>query len=52
MLSANPNAIHLLEKYPKKIDWVMFSGNPNIFTFNNDDLNMQFEKLTLLNKKL
>jgi hypothetical protein len=28
-LSGNPNAIHLLEKNPEKIDWYVLSGNPN-----------------------
>jgi hypothetical protein len=28
-LSANPNAIHLLEQNPDKIDWVSLSQNPN-----------------------
>jgi hypothetical protein len=28
-LSANPNAIHLLEANPEKIDWVYLSYNPN-----------------------
>jgi hypothetical protein len=28
-ISANPNAISLLEKYPDKIAWHMLSGNPN-----------------------
>jgi hypothetical protein len=28
-LSSNPNAIHLLEKYPNKISWMMLSQNPN-----------------------
>jgi len=28
-LSTNPNAIHLLEKNPDKIDWYMLSSNPN-----------------------
>jgi len=29
MLSGNPNAISLLEKNPKKIDWEILSENPN-----------------------
>ena len=28
MLSLNPNAIHLLERNPDKIDWEELSGNP------------------------
>ena len=28
-LSANPNAIHLLEKNPNKINWDLLSRNPN-----------------------
>jgi len=28
-LSANPNAINLLEKNPKKIYWNILSANPN-----------------------
>jgi hypothetical protein len=28
-LSTNPNAIHLLEKYPDKISWGFLSKNPN-----------------------
>ena len=30
-LSFNPNAMHLLEKYPEKIHWVGLSLNPSIF---------------------
>jgi len=29
VLSANPNAIHLIEKNMDKIDWTVLSGNPN-----------------------
>ena len=29
----NPNAIHLLEKNLDKVDWLMLSTNPNIFTY-------------------
>ena len=29
MLSENPNALHILEKNPKKIDWNFLSRNPN-----------------------
>ena len=29
MLSTNPNAIHLLEQNPDKIDWFWLSLNPN-----------------------
>ena len=28
-LSYNPNALHLLEKYPEKINWKSLSSNPN-----------------------
>ena len=28
-LSANPNAIQLLEKNPERIDWYVLSSNPN-----------------------
>jgi hypothetical protein len=28
-LSSNPNAIHLLEQNPDKIDWNLLLGNPN-----------------------
>ena len=31
MLSANPNAIQLLEKHPEKINWKRLSKNPDIF---------------------
>ena len=48
MLSSNPNAIHLLEQNLDKIDWGLLSKNPNIFTYDNDDLNEQFVKLTIL----
>jgi hypothetical protein len=27
----NPNAIHILEQNPDKIDWVKLSKNPSIF---------------------
>ena len=37
-LSANPNAIHLLEKYPNKIGWEYLSRNPNI-------LKLDYEKM-------
>ena len=30
-LTLNPNAIHLLEKYPEKIFWKELSKNPSIF---------------------
>jgi hypothetical protein len=47
----NQNAIHLLEQNRPKIDWYMFSVNPNIFTYDNDDLHEQFVKLTILSNK-
>ena len=47
-LSANPNAISLLEQNIDKIHWTTLSSNPNIFRHDEDDLNMQFEKLTQL----
>ena len=31
MLSSNPNAIHLLEKNPEKINWSELSSNPSMF---------------------
>tara|TARA_B110000503_G_scaffold123770_1_gene189656 strand:+ start:103 stop:267 length:165 start_codon:yes stop_codon:yes gene_type:complete len=46
----NPNAIHLLEKNIDKIDWEMLSRNPNIFTYDDKDLNEQFIKLAILSK--
>jgi hypothetical protein len=30
-LSSNPDAIHLLDKNPDKIDWYWLSMNPGIF---------------------
>ena len=32
-LSANPNAIHLLEANQDNIDWSVLSENPSIFTY-------------------
>jgi hypothetical protein len=28
-LVANPNAVHLLEENPDKVDWISLSANPN-----------------------
>jgi hypothetical protein len=36
VLSANPNAISLLERNPEKIDWTGLSGNPNAISFTYD----------------
>jgi hypothetical protein len=33
-LSSNPNAFHLLEKYPEKINWSRLSENPNFSAVN------------------
>ena len=43
-LSANPNAIHLLEKNPNKINWHNLSSNPNaihLLEQNQDKINWQ-----------
>jgi hypothetical protein len=31
-MSSNPNAIHLIEKNPERINWCGLSSNPSIFT--------------------
>jgi hypothetical protein len=49
-LNINPNAIHLFEQNKDRIIWLYFSSNPNIFTYDNDDLNEQLEKLTIMSK--
>jgi hypothetical protein len=36
VLSLNPNAIHLLEASPDKIDWYGLSSNPSIFILDYD----------------
>ncbi len=33
-MSLNPNAIELLKENQDKINWLSFSQNPNIFTYN------------------
>jgi hypothetical protein len=41
-LSANPNAIHLLEQNPEKINWYLLSSNPNaihLLEQNQDKIN-------------
>lgn len=32
-LSSNPNALHILQKYPKCIDWYFLLDNPGIFEY-------------------
>jgi hypothetical protein len=39
-LSANPGAIHLLEKNIDKINWNNLSTNPNIFEINKNQLKL------------
>jgi hypothetical protein len=44
-LSLNPNAVHLLEKNPDKINWDHLSGNPNaihLLEKNPDIINWSF----------
>ena len=44
-LSLNPNAIHLLEKYPDKINWYNLSLNPNaihLLEKNQDKIDWEF----------
>lgn len=38
-LSANPGAIHILEKNKEKIDWIALSENPAIMTYDYNAMN-------------
>ena len=37
-LSLNPSAIELLKENQNKINWLMISKNPNIFTYNYEKM--------------
>ena len=45
MLSANPNAMELLEKNTNKINYQYLSSNPSIFTYDYDLIKKTFKDL-------
>ena len=47
-ISKNPNAIHLLEKYPDKINWMYLSANPNAIHILKANIN-KIDSILLLN---
>ena len=49
-LSHNRNAIPFLEQNMDKIHWNELSSNSNIFTYDKENLQEQFQKLTILSK--
>ena len=44
-LSLNPNAIKLLKENQDKIEWIYFSLNPSIFTYDYDKMKDNFKIL-------
>ena len=44
-VSANPNAVHLLERNPDEINWSPLSGNPSIFTYDYKKIKEEREEL-------
>ena len=51
LLSRNPNAIHLLEENPEKIDWIHLSRNSSIF---KKEVNYNFlkERMNLIREEV
>lgn len=49
LMSKNPNAIHLLEKNPRRVNWTIISQNPSIFEL---DYSLMKERSSIYKQEL